>query len=68
MREIVRKNPAHSVSKAIQSVRLEAAEKFINNERLNLMIIAELGNDKELIEMLYNVRLDCIGPTPKNRD
>ena len=68
MREIVRKNPAHSVSKAIQSVRLEAAEKFINNERLNLMIIAELGNYKELIEMLYNVRLDCIEPTLKSRD
>ena len=68
MKEIVRKDPAKAVKKAIFEVRKYAAELYANDEVFYLRIIEELGDDKALTEMLYQVRLREIGPTPKNRN
>lgn len=68
MKEIVRKNPAKAVGKAIFEVRKYAAELYANDEEFYLRIIEELGDDKALTEMLYQVRLKEIGPTPKTRN
>ena len=68
MKEIVRKDPAKAVRKAIIEVRKYAAELYANDEVFYLRIIEELGDDKALTEMLYQVRLREIGPTPKNRN
>ena len=55
MKEIVRKNLAKAVGKAIFEVRKYAAELYANDEEFYLRIIEELGDDKALTEMLYQV-------------
>ena len=48
MKEIVRKDPAKAVGKAIFEVRNYAAEFYGNDEEFYLRIIEELGDEKAL--------------------
>ena len=68
LKELVRNDPARAIQRAISTVKTEIEEKYGENEEKYNKIISELGNDKGLADMLYNVRVETVGETPKTRN
>ena len=67
MKELVRSDPVQPVGKAVRKVRVEAAERFGDDEDFFLHLIAELGCDSALEKQLLRVRQEIYGPTPRSR-
>ena len=57
MKDIVRKDPATAVARAMTTVLEEAEDKYGDNEEFMDKITAELGTSHSLLEMLYKVRI-----------
>ena len=68
MKDIVRKDPATAVTRAIETVIQQAEDNYGENEDFMDKITAELGTTKGLLEMLYAVRIETVGVSPKSRD
>ena len=67
MKDLVREDPAKAVAKAIHQTRVEAAMEYGEHEMFYENIIAELGNEKALEQMLYEVTIESVGIMPKSR-
>ena len=67
MKCIVRREPECPVGQAIKKIRIEAAEKYSNDEDFYANLVAELGSDTALEKQMYRVRSEIVGPTPKGR-
>ena len=68
MKDIVRKDPATAVARAIETVIQQAEDNYGENEDFMDKITAELGTTKGILEMLYAVRRKTVGVSPKSRD
>ena len=66
MKDIVRKDTA--VARAMTTVLEEAEDKYGDNEEFMDKITAELGTSHSLLEMLYKVRIETVGVSPKTRN
>ena len=66
MKAQVRRNPEAAVGEAIRAVQFEYSQKYGDSDDLWPEIIAYLGNHASLEMMLYRIRTEVIGKSPKH--
>ena len=68
MAEIVSKDPAAPVGEAINTVKVEAAQEYEDDDDKFLEIVDALGTHHALVLRLLRIRDSIIGKIPRNRD